>query len=772
MAGVEPVMVFSGHENVLKTSKHAEVVHSHEDAMQQGKRLLECMRSTTDATCRQKLRHEALACFQRGLQVTPAVERNCIAALRRVGVMVVVAPYEAEAQLASLCRSGICQAVLTEDPSLILYGVISEKPFPILYRFDSTGMVLVVNLSEFASSLTKRAAVSSNPLNKKKKNSPSHLGSGPPPKHNSSSSSSDQLLTFLCQLLNTTHGRRLFIHMCLLLGNDYIEPICEGITLPMAQKLIMKFADTHPDGRLSAMKKYVDSGEGMTFITGRSPASPVAPSLSLSAPRSPTSNTSSYLDRLFRIEIMLYYHPIFDPKLKNIRNYSTPNYAPSNAASVSDSDSPYPAVSFMDVFRLGHSAHVLHGVAADKSSVVTIETLCEGSYGMCDYQLIEPSLPWENQRIALLSRQKVSLQPRFGQGGVWHNRAMLVRSLAAYIPASGVSALPPSSSSSSSCKQQETHPTTARSTTSGSSGCSGKQALPLPAPLSPPPVRSLLAPSRGPILPPPSSSIFKQESERFHREYCRLVAAHQAAALRSKRAAAAVAAAASSSAPPAASSAVVDSAYKSPPTRKLNRANKNNIVSATKDLLHHAKRGEVLAQIETKELTAALANRGTASNIAGQEENVLLNVTSSGTRASVAAKTAPCLAGGVESVTPRPADPVRTPPAPSSSAAGSMPLSPDRMRLATPVSTVHTPVIHRKQRQCRGESAATSSSQGGGGGASPEMSFGKRKQRGVSTCESGSVSDMSNGKDSSSKKKRLVVTSITSYFKASPSVTS
>jgi len=89
MAGVEPVMVFSGLGNSLKAGKeYQHATEDHEGAIAQGKRLLECMRSTTDASCRQKIRHEAIACFQRGLRVTPEVETNCIAALRRVGVMV------------------------------------------------------------------------------------------------------------------------------------------------------------------------------------------------------------------------------------------------------------------------------------------------------------------------------------------------------------------------------------------------------------------------------------------------------------------------------------------------------------------------------------------------------------------------------------------------------------------------------------------------------------------------------------------------------------
>jgi exonuclease-1 len=43
-------------------------------------------------------------------------------ALRPAGVAVLVAPYEADAQMAYLARSGVVAAVVTEDSDLVAYA--------------------------------------------------------------------------------------------------------------------------------------------------------------------------------------------------------------------------------------------------------------------------------------------------------------------------------------------------------------------------------------------------------------------------------------------------------------------------------------------------------------------------------------------------------------------------------------------------------------------------------------------------------------------------
>ena len=45
-----------------------------------------------------------------------------VQALRRKGIEFVVAPFEADAQIAYLCQKGYCDLAITEDSDLIAFG--------------------------------------------------------------------------------------------------------------------------------------------------------------------------------------------------------------------------------------------------------------------------------------------------------------------------------------------------------------------------------------------------------------------------------------------------------------------------------------------------------------------------------------------------------------------------------------------------------------------------------------------------------------------------
>ncbi|KAI9168467.1 hypothetical protein H9P43_007839 [Blastocladiella emersonii ATCC 22665] len=60
--------------------------------------------------------------FKACIRVTPTMVRALVAMLRAAGVAYLVAPYEADAQLAYLERSGLVDAILTEDSDLLVFG--------------------------------------------------------------------------------------------------------------------------------------------------------------------------------------------------------------------------------------------------------------------------------------------------------------------------------------------------------------------------------------------------------------------------------------------------------------------------------------------------------------------------------------------------------------------------------------------------------------------------------------------------------------------------
>ena len=67
-------------------------------------------------------RNEARECFQRCIECTPKMALEVIQAMHKIGVDVLVAPYEADAQLAYLNKINVAQIVITEDSDLILFG--------------------------------------------------------------------------------------------------------------------------------------------------------------------------------------------------------------------------------------------------------------------------------------------------------------------------------------------------------------------------------------------------------------------------------------------------------------------------------------------------------------------------------------------------------------------------------------------------------------------------------------------------------------------------
>ncbi|CAD7961927.1 unnamed protein product [Amoebophrya sp. A120] len=59
---------------------------------------------------------------QQGIRITVDMIERIIAALRELKVDFIVAPYEADAQLAYMCRTGFLHAVISEDSDLFVYG--------------------------------------------------------------------------------------------------------------------------------------------------------------------------------------------------------------------------------------------------------------------------------------------------------------------------------------------------------------------------------------------------------------------------------------------------------------------------------------------------------------------------------------------------------------------------------------------------------------------------------------------------------------------------
>nr|XP_015218223.1 PREDICTED: exonuclease 1 [Lepisosteus oculatus] len=109
--GIKPILVFDGRNLPSKKDVEKARRERREANLRQGRQLL-----------REGKVSEARDCFTRCVDITPAMAHDVIKAARGRGVDCVVAPYEADAQLAYLNKRGIAQVVITEDSDLLAFG--------------------------------------------------------------------------------------------------------------------------------------------------------------------------------------------------------------------------------------------------------------------------------------------------------------------------------------------------------------------------------------------------------------------------------------------------------------------------------------------------------------------------------------------------------------------------------------------------------------------------------------------------------------------------
>ena len=83
--------------------------------------------------------------FQRCIDITPEMATEVIKACYRLNVQCIVAPYEADAQLAYLMKEGITQLTISEDSDLLLYGC--DK---VMYKMSVDGDGFVIDLDNLS----------------------------------------------------------------------------------------------------------------------------------------------------------------------------------------------------------------------------------------------------------------------------------------------------------------------------------------------------------------------------------------------------------------------------------------------------------------------------------------------------------------------------------------------------------------------------------------------------------------------------------------------
>ncbi|RQM24368.1 hypothetical protein B5M09_002584 [Aphanomyces astaci] len=87
--------------------------------------------------------------FVKAVDVSPSMAHRVIQRLQETGVKYIVAPYEADAQMAYLVRTGAVDAVISEDSDCLPYGC-----HHVLFKMDTPGNVEVIQAAHLALNTT------------------------------------------------------------------------------------------------------------------------------------------------------------------------------------------------------------------------------------------------------------------------------------------------------------------------------------------------------------------------------------------------------------------------------------------------------------------------------------------------------------------------------------------------------------------------------------------------------------------------------------------
>ena len=131
--GVIPYIVFDGDYLPSKAATEIERAKRREESKKKG---LEFYRLNKPSQAHLEL--------QKAVDVSPGMALQLIDGLKKLGVQYVVAPYEADAQLAYLERQGIIQGILSEDSDLLVFGAKR-----LLTKLDQYGDCIEINRADF-----------------------------------------------------------------------------------------------------------------------------------------------------------------------------------------------------------------------------------------------------------------------------------------------------------------------------------------------------------------------------------------------------------------------------------------------------------------------------------------------------------------------------------------------------------------------------------------------------------------------------------------------
>ncbi|KAG6850129.1 hypothetical protein H0H93_000751 [Arthromyces matolae] len=143
--GIEPYLVFDGGPLPAKRGTEDDRKQRRDEARTRG-----------DALAAAGKHSQARDYYLKSIDVSPQMAYQFIKALRAESISFVVAPYEADAQLAYLERTGVVDAILTEDSDLLVFGCQN-----VLFKFDAVASTVVsISRTDFGSVCSPASEIS------------------------------------------------------------------------------------------------------------------------------------------------------------------------------------------------------------------------------------------------------------------------------------------------------------------------------------------------------------------------------------------------------------------------------------------------------------------------------------------------------------------------------------------------------------------------------------------------------------------------------------
>jgi len=138
-AGLRPIVVFDGKRPELKRKVSADRRARQDSAKARGNALLRDAAAAKTASERRALEEAAGAAFAGAISVTFEHTLPVIRRLRELGISYIVAPFEADAQLAALAAGGHVTSIVTEDSDVAVFLAACGAGCDVLYRMDDSG---------------------------------------------------------------------------------------------------------------------------------------------------------------------------------------------------------------------------------------------------------------------------------------------------------------------------------------------------------------------------------------------------------------------------------------------------------------------------------------------------------------------------------------------------------------------------------------------------------------------------------------------------------